>query len=166
MKRIREYWLHQAQTTNTEKNTRRFGNVKQFTKIVRSVLSSMVDTYENGNFNLQEIDAQEAGLTLIGPENGHLTRLLEALFGWSSTFWLNVLYHDVFGKFFLEKRKGPVYTYVFRNCIFNGSPLLWHLTGLLICIFLGKNIERMIVNKMFFVFISKILHSEYSYKKL
>ena len=89
------------------KNKRRFGNVKQFTKIVKSVLSSMVDTYENGNFNLQEIDAQETGLRLIGPENGHLTRLLEALFGWSSTFWLHVLYHDVFGKFFWKRENDP-----------------------------------------------------------
>ena len=43
--------LHQGKTINSENNTRRFGNVEQFTSSVRSVQSSMVDTYENGNFN-------------------------------------------------------------------------------------------------------------------
>ena len=32
---------------------------------------------------MEELDAQETELGLIGPRNGHLTRLLETLFGWS-----------------------------------------------------------------------------------
>ena len=36
--------------------------------------------------SIAEIDVQETGLGLIRPGNGRLTRLLEILFGWSSTF--------------------------------------------------------------------------------
>ena len=45
--------------------------------------------------SIEEIDAQETGLGLIGPGNGCLTRLLETLFGWSSKFRLHAFYHDV-----------------------------------------------------------------------
>ena len=100
--------------------------------------------------SIEEIDTQETGLGLIGPGNGHLTKLLEILFGWSSTFQLHALYHDVFGRIYLKTKKGPGY-------IFKGSPLFGHLTGLLSCILFGKNIGRMIVNriKIFFVFYFK-----------
>ena len=42
---------HQGKTVNSENNTRRFRNVVQFTRSVRSIQSSMVDTCENGYFN-------------------------------------------------------------------------------------------------------------------
>ena len=90
--------------------------------------------------SIAEIDVQEAGLGLIRPGNGRLIRLLEILFGWSSTFRLRALYHDVFGRIYLKTKKGPGYAYVIRNCTFKGSPLFRHLTGLLSCIFFGKNI--------------------------
>ena len=47
------------------------------------------------DISIKEIDAQKTGLGLIGPGNGRLTRLLEILFRWSSTFRLHALYHDV-----------------------------------------------------------------------
>ena len=59
----------------------------------------------------------------------------------------HAFYHDVFGRIYLKTKKEPGYTYVFRNCIFKGSPLSAHLTGLLSCILFGKNIGRMTVNK-------------------
>ena len=98
--------------------------------------------------SIEEIDAQETELGLIGPGNGCLKRLLETLFGWSRTLRLHALYHDVFGRIGLKTKEGPGYTYVFRNCIFKGSPLFEHLTGLLSCILFGKNIGRMIVNRI------------------
>ena len=88
--------------------------------------------------SITEIDLQETGLGLIRPGNGRLTRLLEILFGWSSTFRLHALYHDVFGRIYLKTKKGPGYTYVFRNCIYKGSPIFGHLTILLSCILFGK----------------------------
>ena len=97
----------------------------------------MVGTYENGNF------AQEIGLGLNVPRNGYLTRLLETLFGWSSTLRLQALYHDVFERIYLKTKKGPFYNYV---C--TGSPLFGHLTGLLSCILSGKNSGRIIVNSI------------------
>ena len=84
--------------------------------------------------SIEEIDAQETGLGLIEHGNGDLTRLLETLFEWSRTFRLHALYHDVFGRIYI--------------CIFKGSPLFGHLTGLLSFILLGKNIGRMTVNKI------------------
>ena len=97
---------------------------------------------------IEEKDAQETGLGLIGPGNGRLTRLLETLFEWSSTFRLYALYHDVFERLYLKTKKVPSYIYVFKNCIFKGSPLFGHLTGLLSCILFGQYIGRMIVNKI------------------
>ena len=75
--------------------------------------------------SIEEADAQETELGLIGPGNGCLTRLLETLFGWSSTLRLHALYHDVFGRIYLKKKEGPGYTYVFRNCIFKGNTSVW-----------------------------------------
>ena len=46
--------------------------------------------------SIEETDAPETGLRLIEPGNGCLARLLETLFGWSITFRLHALYHDVF----------------------------------------------------------------------
>ena len=97
---------------------------------------------------IEEINAQETGLGLIRLRNGHLTRLLETLFRWSSTFRLHTLYHNVFGRIYLKTKTGSGYISVVTNCIFKGSPLFRHLTGLLSCILLGKNIGRMIVNKI------------------
>ena len=57
--------------------------------------------------SIEEIDTQETGLGLIGPGNGRLTKLLEILLGWSSTFRLHALYHDVFGRIYLKTKKGP-----------------------------------------------------------
>ena len=96
--------------------------------------------------SIEEIDAQETGLGLTGSGNGRLTKLLEILFGWSSTFRLHALYDDVFGRIYLKTMKRPGYTNIFRNCIFKVSPLSGPLTGLLSCILFGKNIGRMIVN--------------------
>ena len=63
-------------------------------------------------------------------------------------------------------KKGPGCTYVFRNCIFKESPLFGLLAGLLSYILFGKNIEKMIVNRIqIFVCISKIPHSENSHIK-
>ena len=53
--------------------------------------------------SVEEIDAQETGLGLIGPGKGNLTRLLEILLGWSSKFRLHALYHDVFGRIYLTR---------------------------------------------------------------
>ena len=97
---------------------------------------------------IEEINTQETGLGLIGPGNGRLTKLLEIIFVWSSTFRLHALYHYVLGRIYLKTKKGPGYTYIFRNCIFKGSPLFGHLTGLLSSILFGKNIGRMIVNRI------------------
>ena len=47
-----------------------------------------------------------------------------------------------------ENRPNASNTYVFGNCIFKGSPLFGDLTGLLSYILFGKNIGRMIVNKI------------------
>ena len=41
--------------------------------------------------SIEEIDAQETGLGLIGAGKRCLTRLLETLFGWSSTLRLEVI---------------------------------------------------------------------------
>ena len=98
--------------------------------------------------SIEEIDAQETGLGLNRPGNGCLTKLLETLFGWSSTLSLHTLYCDVFGRIYLKTKKGPSFTNVFRNCIFKGSPLSGHLIGLLSCILFGKNIGGVIVNKI------------------
>ena len=120
--------------------------------------------------SIEETDAPETGLRLIEPGNGCLARLLETLFRWSITFRLHALYHDVFWRICLKTKKRAGYTYVFRNCIFKGSPLFGYLTRLLSCILFfwgGRNIGKMILNKiLFFVFISKILRSENSHKKL
>ena len=97
---------------------------------------------------IEEINAQETGLGLIRLRNGHLTRLLETLFRWSSTFRLHTLYHNVFGRIYLKTKTGSGYSSVVTNRIFKGSPLFRHLTGLLSYILLGKNIGRMIVNKI------------------
>ena len=43
--------------------------------------------------SIEKIVTQETGLGLTGPENGCLTRQLETLFGWSSTFRLYALFH-------------------------------------------------------------------------
>ena len=72
--------LQQGKTIKSEKNTRRFWNVEQFTRSVRSIQSSMVDTYENGNFSRRNWCVR-TGLASIGPGNGSLTRLLKTLFG-------------------------------------------------------------------------------------
>ena len=100
--------------------------------------------------SIEEIDTQETGLELIGPGNGRLTKLLEILLGWSSTFRLLVLYHDVFGRIYLKTKKGLDYTYIFKNCIFKWSPLFGHLTGLLSFILFGKNIGRIIIFVFYF----------------
>ena len=42
--------LHQGKIKNSENNTRRFRNVGQFTRGVRST-QSMFDTYKSGSFN-------------------------------------------------------------------------------------------------------------------
>ena len=55
--------------------------------------------------------------------------------------------YDAFGRIYAETKKGPGYTYVFKNCISKWSPLFGQVIGLLICILFGKNIGRMIVNK-------------------
>ena len=65
--------------------------------------------------SIKEIDAQETGLGLIGLGNRRLTRLLEALFGWSSTFQLHALFDDVFGRIHLKKKKGSSCTYVLKG---------------------------------------------------
>ena len=98
--------------------------------------------------SIAEINVQETGLGLIEPGKRRVTRLLEILFGSSSSFRLHELYHDVSERIYLKTKKGPGYTYVFRNCIFKGSPLFGHLTELLSCILFGKNIGRMIVNRI------------------
>ena len=79
--------------------------------------------------SIKEIHLQATGLGLIGPGNGRLTKLLEILFGWCSTFRLRTLHHDLFGRIYLKAKRGPDYTYVFRNCLFKGSPIFGHLTG-------------------------------------
>ena len=43
--------LPQGKTRNSENNTRRSRNVEQFTRSVRSIQSSMTDTYKNRNLN-------------------------------------------------------------------------------------------------------------------
>ena len=43
--------LYQGKAINRENNTRRFWNVEQLARSVRSVQVSMVDTYENVNFS-------------------------------------------------------------------------------------------------------------------
>ena len=68
--------------------------------------------------SIEEIDIQETGLGLTRTGNGRLTKLLEILFGWSSTFRLHALYHDMFGKNYLKTKKRPSYIYIFRNRIF------------------------------------------------
>ena len=40
-----------GKTRNSENNTRRSRNVEQFTRSVRSIQSSMTDTYKNRNLN-------------------------------------------------------------------------------------------------------------------
>ena len=97
--------------------------------------------------SIKKIDALDIELGLNGPRNGCLTRLLEILFGLPSTCQLEALSHDVFGRSGLKVKKGPGHSYVFRNCIFKGSPLFGHVAGLLSCILFGKSIGRMIVNK-------------------
>ena len=116
---------HQGKTIIIENNTRRFRNVEQFTRSVHKVVAWFILT--KTKILIEEIDAQKTGLGLIGPGNGRFTRLVEIL---------------------LKTKKGPGYTYVFRDCIFKVSPLLGHLTGLLTCNLFGKNIGRMIVNKI------------------
>ena len=98
--------------------------------------------------SIEEIDALKTGLELIGPGNERLIRLLETLFGWSRTFQLHELHQDVFGRTYSNTKKGIGYTYVFRNCIFKGSALFRHLTGLLSFILFGENIEGKILNKI------------------
>ena len=97
---------------------------------------------------VEGIDRQECGLGLIGPGNSYLTGLLETLLGWSSTFRLHALYHDVFGRIYVKSKKGPGYTYMLKDCRFKSSPLFGHLTGLLCCILFRKNIGRIIVNRL------------------
>ena len=43
--------LHPGKTINRENSARRFRNIEQFTRSIRIVQSSMVDTYKNENFN-------------------------------------------------------------------------------------------------------------------
>ena len=43
--------LRQGKTINSENNTRGSRNVEQFTRSVRSIQSSMIDTYKNRNLN-------------------------------------------------------------------------------------------------------------------
>ena len=74
--------------------------------------------------SFEEIEAQETGLGLIGPGNGCLRKLLETLLGWSSKLPLYALYHNVLGRIYLKTKKGPGYTYVFRNCILKGHRYL------------------------------------------
>ena len=63
------------------------------------------------------------------------------------------MYNDVFGRAYLKIKKGPGYTYFFRNCIFKGSPLFGHLTVLMSNILFGKNIEKKLSIKFsFFLF--------------
>ena len=47
-----------------------------------------------------------------------------------------------------KNRPNASNAYVFGNCVFKGSPLFGYLTGLLSYILFGKNIGRMIVNKI------------------
>ena len=43
-------------------------------------------TLKQAEISIEKIDVQETGLGLIGPGNRRLTKLLEILCGWSSTF--------------------------------------------------------------------------------
>ena len=62
--------------------------------------------------SIEEIDVQKARLGLIGPGNGRLTKLLQILLGWSCTFQLHALYHDVSGRISLKTKKEPDHTYI------------------------------------------------------
>ena len=64
--------------------------------------------------------------------------LLEILFGWFSTFQLHALYHHVFGRIYFKIKKGPGYTYLFRNCIFKGSPPFGYVTTAELYLIWGK----------------------------
>ena len=82
--------LHQGKTIINENNVRRFRNVEQFPRSVKSLLTAWFILTKT-EISIEEIDAQETGLGLIGSGNRHLTRLSETLFGWSSTFHVNAL---------------------------------------------------------------------------
>ena len=73
--------------------------------------------------SIEQIDAQETRLVLIGPGNKCLARLLETLFGWSSTLRLHALYHEVFRRIYWKTNKGPGYAYILKKCMFKGSTL-------------------------------------------
>ena len=67
-------------------------NLAQALEAYRAAWSMLTKT----EISIEETDAQETGLGLIGPGNGLLTRLLETLFACSRTFRLYALFHDVF----------------------------------------------------------------------
>ena len=97
-------------------NSETSSNLPEALEVYRATLLILTKT----EISIEETDAQETGLGFIGPRNGSLTSLLETLFGWSNTFQLHALYHDVFGRIYLKTKKGPSYTHVFGNCIFEG----------------------------------------------
>ena len=106
---------HQGKTINSENNTRKFkmsSNLPEALEVYRAAWL----IFMRMEILFKEIVVHETALRLIGPGNWCFTKLLEILFRWSSTFWLHALYH-VFGRIYLKTKKGPAYTYVFRNCI-------------------------------------------------
>ena len=101
-------WLCQGKTINSENNTRRF---EQFTRSVRSIQSSMVDTYKKLKFNRRNWCSRNR-IRINCP--GRLTGLLETLFGSGSKLQLHVLNY-VFRRIYLKTKEWPNNTYVFRN---------------------------------------------------
>ena len=100
--------IKSRKTINSENNTRRFRNVEQFSRCVRSMQSNTKNNTKT-EVSIKEIDVQETDdwtLTIVG--NGQLTGLLETLIGWSSTIRLYTLYHHLFGRIYLKRRKDPI----------------------------------------------------------
>ena len=84
-------------------------------------------------------DIGEGNMGLIGPGDGLLTKILEKLFGWSKTFRVHALPHDVAGRFRTRHKLGPGYLYTIgvKEQEWKGKrflrklPVCGQLTGLL-----------------------------------
>ena len=126
---------------NYKNNARRFRNVEQFSRSIRSVQSSIVDTYENENFNRRNLCARNRIIIdwtrkwTLSENIRNIFRMVEDVSITCIVSWcvLKNLFENE-GKTRLHLRCSET--------VYLKSHLLGHLTGLSSCILFGKILEE------------------------
>ena len=111
---------------------------KRFMDVPDRILKANIAYQYLGKMTNKDLTLQEIhGKGLIGPGQGHLTKMLEQLFGSSKTFKTHAMLHDVFGNFYLDHEEGPGYAYaspVWLLEFLRDESLVGQISGLLFCL--------------------------------